>query len=106
MRLDRWHLWWKREGAAELRALVWAHWDPIGLRDEDSPRDEYDAYLGPIASNLRQGADAVAIARLLDGFAVDNMGSSTNPARSRAAADAIVGWYQEAMGGEDSAVFK
>jgi hypothetical protein len=98
MRLDLWQAWWKRQGASELRALVWAHWDPIGLRDFDNwPRDEYDAYLGPIASNLRQGADTVAIARLLDGFAVDRIGSTSNLTRSRAAADAIVEWYAAAM---------
>ena len=40
-------------------------WDPIGVRDIPEASDEYDSYLGPIASRLRKGATADELAAYL-----------------------------------------
>ena len=65
MALAEWHLWWKRSGARELRRLLMDGWDPIGVRDIPEASDEYDSYLGPIASRLRKGATADELAAYL-----------------------------------------
>ena len=47
---DGWDAWWKRRGEAELRRLLLVEWDPIGIADVPKAQDEYDSYVGPLAS--------------------------------------------------------
>jgi len=50
-----------------LRQFGWDLWDPIGLKDTDCPRDEYDTYLLNLVSLLRDGTTTVeAIEYLID----------------------------------------
>jgi hypothetical protein len=38
-----WVRWWRLEGLAQVRELLWELWDPLGLAD-DAPDDGYDTY--------------------------------------------------------------
>jgi hypothetical protein len=58
-------MWWKRNGAGELRRLVMESWDPIGVSGVPQAVDEYDSCLGPIAQRLREGASPEQIADYL-----------------------------------------
>ncbi|MDP8911505.1 MAG: hypothetical protein M3M94_05505 [Actinomycetota bacterium] len=44
--------WWSDTGSPALRDLLWREWDPIGLRDSEAPRDEYDPYVAAVAERL------------------------------------------------------
>ncbi len=94
MELTGWHLWLKRTGGRQLREVVLAEWDPIGVADV-SP-DEYDSYLGLIAARLRRGDSVEEIAALLSSLAEDQMGMP-GPERVRRAAAALHAWYAQAM---------
>ena len=93
-------MWWKRQGARELRAIL-NDWDPIGVYqiDRDWPRDEYDAYMGPIVAQLRTVPDADAVAALLARFRTQNMAQGARDEDDRAVAESIVVWYLAAMSG-------
>lgn len=39
---------------SELRRLGWDFWDPIGLKETECPRDEYDGYLLGLVGLLRR----------------------------------------------------
>lgn len=41
--------WETRQNWPKVRAILWTEWDPIGC---GVPEDEYDAYVGPIATML------------------------------------------------------
>ena len=66
MELADWHMWWKRSGARELRQLLIEEWDPIHVRGVPEAADEYDTYLGQIASLLREGATVEDVAAFLN----------------------------------------
>ena len=58
-----------------IREVLVQHWDPIGVMDDPSwPRDEYDAYTGPIASALERGDSADLIAEYLGKIEEERMG--------------------------------
>ena len=64
-------------------------WDPIGVRDIPEASDEYDSYLGPIASRLRKGATADELAAYLTEVEEVQMGLGESAAaqmRNRAVA--------------------
>jgi len=92
---SEWQEWWRRSGEADLRALVMEQWDPIGVAAfEEAASDEYDDYLGPIASRLRREASAEeALARYLHDVRTDRMGLPADEQRDLAAAKAIAEWY-------------
>jgi hypothetical protein len=82
-------------GRSGLRTVVRREWDPFGLADSSAPEDEYDAYLGPIASMLRRGATVDELAAHLAAARADaNVGDA---ARDRPAARAMIEWYGAAM---------
>jgi hypothetical protein len=41
--------WEAQQNWPKVRAILWTEWDPIGC---GVPEDEYDAYVGPIATML------------------------------------------------------
>jgi hypothetical protein len=45
-----------RQLASEIRALLLTEWDPIGVHDIPSARDEYDEYVGPITKMITEAA--------------------------------------------------
>jgi len=60
-----WREWWRHRGEAELRELLMSEWDPIGVAEFPEAADEYDNYLGPIASRLSRGTPSADVARYL-----------------------------------------
>ena len=97
MRLEEWHRWWKSSGAHELRSLLMAEWDPIGVEGVPQARDEYDSYLGPLAEKLRKGAGASAVDDYLTWIQTERMGLPAAPAKTLAASEKVVAWYAAEM---------
>jgi hypothetical protein len=68
----------------DVRAILWAHWDPIGLAETDAPRDEYDVYAARIAAMLRDHASTEHLMQYLDAVARDEIGLAPDKARTTA----------------------
>ena len=95
-------MWWKHSGARELRQIIMGEWDPIGVRGDPYAAGEYDAYLGQIASRLREGATNEEIATFLDGVE-EYMGleaSGAARARNQEIAARLHAWYAVAAQSE------
>jgi len=97
--LEEWHRWWKTSGARELRMLLMTHWDPIGVNGIPEASDEYDAYLGPLAKKLREGADARGVCEYLSDIQTERMGLSTTPDRLADVGERVLSWYSVEMQG-------
>jgi len=68
-----------RQIQMEIGKVLWEDWNPIGC---EVPRDEYDAYVGPIYSLLSRGALAADIARHLSSVEMDAItGHQIDPSR-------------------------
>ena len=103
MELAEWHMWWKRSGARELRQLLMDEWDPIHVRGVPEAADEYDAYLGRIASRLREGATVDDVAAFLNDVEEVQMGLGDSPIarqRNQALAVRLHSWYEESIEAE------
>jgi hypothetical protein len=87
--------WWRENGSAELRALLYREWDPIGVKEiAVGSEDEYDAYVGQLGRRLRAGAGEDELAALLEHFRLE-MG--LEPADLPVAtARRIRDWYRQA----------
>lgn len=96
-----WNRWWEQSGEGELRALVMQRWDPIGVADEPAAADEYDSYLGPIASQLRQGAEVDDVTRYLHFVRTQLMGLPAADHHDARVAEEIVDWYAQAGNSAD-----
>ena len=90
-------MFWKRSGASELRAVAMREWDPIGVADWPEAADEYDSYLGPIASQFREGSSAEDVARYLEFVRTQLMGLPADKRRDEHAAECMAAWYAEAV---------
>jgi hypothetical protein len=75
--------WWADEGENELRLILWAAWDPIGM----VLRDEYDGYVPLIWEMLVGRVSREEIAARLGAIRVEWMGLPANPDH-----DAVVAW--------------
>lgn len=98
MDLARWHMWWKRSGAHELRALLMEAWDPIGVAGIPEAADEYDSYIGPVARLLREDRRVGEIASYLHHVRTSVMGLDGSPEmdeRDREVATRLVAWYED-----------
>jgi hypothetical protein len=96
-------MWWKRSGARELRRILIEEWDPIHIRGVPEAADEYDTYLGPIASRLREGASAEDVAAFLNDVEETQMGLGASAAarrRNQILAARLRSWYEEAIAAE------
>ncbi len=67
-------------------------WDPIGVSDCPSARDEYDSYYPVAFSLLKSGADETAIAKHLTNIAVAIMGLRANEAHDLKVARLLLDW--------------
>jgi hypothetical protein len=84
-----------RQRWGELRQIL-CEWDPIGvMEDAGWPRDEYDAYVGPILRYLEEGAPEEAISGYLDFVVTEAMGLSVARSASREFAARIAAWFRE-----------
>jgi hypothetical protein len=96
-------MWWKRRGAAGIRAILLTEWNPI-WPDGDPPADEYDSYIGPIGRMLRGGQTAPAIAAYLTQITTERM-DLLDTARARehdeAIAEQLLRWYADEMARSD-----
>jgi hypothetical protein len=98
MDLADWQTWWKWRGARELRRILMDEWDPIGVRGVPEAADEYDGYLDPLASRLREGASAEVVAEYLTEVEEDRMGlgeSAAGHERNKALAARLLTWYSQ-----------
>lgn len=98
MELSAWYTWWKRRGAAGIRAILLDEWNPIW--PGGAPADEYDSYIGPIGRMLRQGETVSALAAHLTHLSTERMGLADTPdgrERDEAVAEHLVGWYASEM---------
>jgi hypothetical protein len=91
-------MWWKHQGAPELRELLMQWWDPIGVRGVPEARGEYDSYMGPIVSLLERGGSIDELASYLVEIETDRMGMKPDKKTDLDAASRIHAWYREATG--------
>ncbi len=100
MELSEWHMWWKKRGAAGIRARLMREWDPIGAQGIPEAADEYDSYVGTVGTMLRDGARAGELRAYLRDVRVHRIGMGASwKARRRddAASRALVEWYEREM---------
>jgi hypothetical protein len=55
---DDWVQWWRATGERELRCILMAAWDPVGVGDAPEAWDEYDDYAPGVAHRLRDATDS------------------------------------------------
>ena len=66
-----------------IRAVFMNDWDPIGVRDIPECTDEYDSYVVPLYSILRQRRSETALLNFLQGAYRDMMGITVPSEESR-----------------------
>jgi hypothetical protein len=66
------HAW--KEIEDEIRRVLMAEWDPIGVKDVPEASDEYDGYIGGIYRLLHDGASDERIAEHLSQIETEAMG--------------------------------
>lgn len=59
-----------------VREILFREWDPIGVNDNESCRDEYDSYAPNVVELLLSGADEYKLASRLSEFQRVSMGMS------------------------------
>ena len=91
-----WYRWFKHTGREQIRNLLMAEWDPIGVADEPEARSEYDAYIGLVADRLRRGEPIEDVAAVLDD-AERNMGLKERPDETRRVAALLGASYADAV---------
>ncbi|SFD17641.1 hypothetical protein [Klenkia taihuensis] len=72
-----------------VRDLLW-EWDLIGLRDDDSPLDEYDCMIGPLLALRARGAGAGEIAAWVGSHAEEHFGLPSTSAADLRLAHAVL----------------
>lgn len=97
MESAEWNSWWETEGRRELRALLMSDWDPIGVNGIPQAHTEYDSYLDPLASLLRDGANGDRVAGYLADVAGKQMGLPINSGQLSDVANRVIGWYADEM---------
>ncbi len=84
-----------RQRWSELRDLV-REWDPLGVMvDPEWPRDEYDCFVGPVASLLERDAPLADIAAFLQNELQDHFGLDPANYHSSAFALKLKSWFKE-----------
>jgi hypothetical protein len=93
--------WWRCTGEDELREFL-NEWDPIGVFDMDldrPPHDEYDPYLSPVFTALREGGAAAEVRRALES-ALGRMGLGPAGEREDVFSERIARWWRESFPNE------
>jgi hypothetical protein len=78
-----------QEVIAEIDRILWETWDPIGINDELSARDEYSSYVGPILNLLRQRATLNQLERHLKSIDSEEMRVGGDSEKRRATAEML-----------------
>jgi hypothetical protein len=68
--------------AKEVRGILLADWDPIGIRDVPQARDEYDEYLPLIAKMIIKGTTVAELSSHLLEIERDAFGLKGDPERA------------------------
>jgi len=66
----------KADQLVAIEELLFYEWDPIGVRDNELCRDEYNSYAKSLFHLLKKGADEFKIADRLNFFQRFSMGLS------------------------------
>lgn len=77
------------EKYSAIRQLLLTEWDPIGVRDVEAVRDEYDDYARRILSLTSGGASARAVEDYLLRAEAEMMGREPDRARARKVAESL-----------------
>ena len=77
------------DSLCQLKTLLWAQWDPIGVNTTCCPRDEYDSYASQLLRMLNDGAEHQQIASYLAWAERENMGLKPTDIHDSIAARAI-----------------
>ena len=93
MALFRRRTWWAEQGLPQLRLLAVEHWDPLGVYDDASRADAYDAYLERVGRMLRKGAGPQEIARYLGDVRTKALRRGEDEDADEAFADRVIAWY-------------
>ena len=73
-----------RERIAQVDAVLWEVWDPIGVNYEPQTRDEYTSYAPEILELLDSGASDAVLEQHLTSIVLEQMGMTwSNPERTR-----------------------
>jgi hypothetical protein len=63
-----------REVRSQIRAILMAEWDPIGVNDVPEAADEYDSYISGVYELLEHGASEESIRAYLREIEIQSMG--------------------------------
>ncbi len=74
----------------EIRRVLMASWDPIGVVDEPFAANEYDNYILKIEALLRSGTTVEALMDYLEWVASQRMGFTSQRERARPAAERLL----------------
>lgn len=58
--------------------ILWEDWDPIGINDHESARDEYQSYLPQVFRLANEDAEVSKIAENLDHIVTESIGLQSN----------------------------
>ena len=93
MRLFRSRRWWSGVGLPALRVMAIEHWDPLGVYDDPSRADAYDAYLERVGRMLRGGKSADEIATYLGAVRTKAFGLDESETADELFAERVTAWY-------------
>ena len=65
----------------QIKRLLWEEWDPIGVRGDDWPDDEYDSYAPRVLAMLNAESSEAQIADFLLSVETEWMGLSSPSGR-------------------------
>jgi hypothetical protein len=89
--------WWKENGFAELRQILYWIWDPIGVNTAfPYTHDEYDRYAKVLLSKLRKGASASDVVDYLVSVEKGPMGM-TRAVDLTPLGVRVMEWYEESI---------
>jgi hypothetical protein len=76
---------------ASVKQVLLLTWDPIGVKDIEEARDEYDAYVSPIVRSILERRAATELRDQLLAFETDRMGLEGDEGRASSVAAELVG---------------
>ena len=74
----------------EVRRILVADWDPIGVGDVPQARDEYDEYLPPLLGMLASGTSVRKLSSYLLKIERDSLGLEGDPDRANRVATRLL----------------
>ena len=72
-----------------VRAVLMEEWDQVGVCGEPNATNEYDLYIPKLKALIRSGSNVEIVINYLDWVASERMGFTSQPERSRPAAESL-----------------